>query len=123
MKTTGHHKWKESPYEKLLFMNAMQKHPESEPAGGNFARHPVKPVKFYCAAPRAESVALAGDFNHWHPLPMQQRVDGWWFAQVELRHGHHRYRFLVDGNPVLDPQAPGITRDDHNEQVSVLAVS
>jgi 1,4-alpha-glucan branching enzyme len=104
-------------------MNAMQRHPENEPVSYNFSRHTVKPVKFYCAAPRAGSVALAGDFNHWHPLPMQQSVDGWWIVQVDLRPGHHRYRFLVDGKPVLDPQAAGITRDDHNEQVSLLAVS
>ena len=123
MKSTHHHKWKESPYEKLLFMNATQKHPENEPADYHFTRPVVKPVKFYCAAPKAGSVALTGDFNHWHSLPMQQLVDGWWFAQVDLRHGHHRYRFLVDGNPVLDPQAVGIARDEHDEQVSLVAVS
>ena len=104
-------------------MNTTQKPPDNERNEYNLTRHPVKPVKFYCAAPRAGSVALAGDFNRWHPLPMQQLVDGWWFAQVDLRHGHHRYRFLVDGNPVLDPQAVGMARDEHDEQVSLLAVS
>jgi hypothetical protein len=32
----------------------------------------------------------------------------WWFLQVELSHGHHEYRFLVDGKPVLDPHAAGV---------------
>jgi 1,4-alpha-glucan branching enzyme len=85
----------------------------------------AKPVNFYCAAPRAESVNLTGDFNKWNPssLPMERRRDGWWFLQVPLTHGHHQYRFLVDGKPHLDPQATGIARDDRNEEVSLIAVS
>jgi hypothetical protein len=54
---------------------------------------------------------------------MHHRVDGGWFIEVQLTHGHHRYRFLVDGEPVLDPQATGIARDDFNERVSLMAVS
>jgi hypothetical protein len=42
---------------------------------------------------------------------------------VHLHHGHHRYLFLVDDKPVLDPQATGIARDEFNEKVSLLAVS
>jgi len=89
------------------------------------ARGMTKPVNFYCAAPRAKSVYLAGDFNAWdfRSLPMERRVDGWWFRQVPLPHGHHRYRFLVDGKPVLDPQATGVARNERNEEVSLVAVS
>jgi len=85
----------------------------------------TKPVNFYCAAPSAQSVYLVGDFNGWHPTshPMRRREDGWWFTEVQLAHGHHRYRFLVDGKPVLDPQGTGIARDERNERVSLLAVS
>jgi 1,4-alpha-glucan branching enzyme len=88
-------------------------------------RRTTKPVNFYFAAPSAQSVYLTGDFNGWDPTthPMRRRVDGWWFIEVQLRHGHHRYRFLVDGHPVLDPQSTGIARDEHNEQVSLVAVS
>jgi hypothetical protein len=39
-----------------------------------------------------------------------------------LIHGHHQYRFLVDGKPVLDPQAAGVGRDQSNEEVSIAAV-
>jgi 1,4-alpha-glucan branching enzyme len=66
---------------------------------------------------------LAGDFNHWNPSPMQRRDGGWWFIQVLLSHGHHQYRFLVDGKPVLDPRAAGKDRDQANEEVSVVTVS
>jgi 1,4-alpha-glucan branching enzyme len=87
------------------------------------ARHSHKPVNFYCAAPQAKSVELAGDFNHWHPFPMERSVDGWWLAHVELTHGHHQYRFLVDGKPMLDPHATGVVRDEQGERVSLIAVS
>ena len=64
-----------------------------------------------------------GDFSDWTPLAMQRRVDGWWFLQVSLTHGHHQYRFLIDGRPQLDPRAAGVTRNAVNEEVSVIAVS
>jgi 1,4-alpha-glucan branching enzyme len=87
------------------------------------ARHSLRAVNFYCRAPQARAVQLAGDFNHWSPLPMEPRDNGWWFVQVLLSHGHHQYRFLVDGKPVLDPRAAGVSRDQSNEEVSVVAVS
>lgn len=87
------------------------------------ARNSHRPVTFFCAAPRAKAVALVGDFNQWQPLPMTRSLDGWWQAQVELCHGHHQYRFLVDGQPWLDPHATGIVRDERGEQASLIAVS
>ena len=114
------HKWNESFNEKLFFMNTKQQIFGEE-------RRPLKntrqPATFYCAAPQAKLVELAGDFNHWHPLPMQRWLDGWWLARVELSHGHHHYRFLVDGKPMLDPQATGVARDEMDERVSLIAVS
>ena len=88
-------------------------------------REMTKPVNFYCAPLKAKSVTLAGDFNDWDPtsLPMERRVDGWWFLQVPLTHGHHQYRFLVDGRPMLDPRATGVARTERDEEVSLVAVS
>ena len=54
---------------------------------------------------------------------MQRTPDGRWMASLELNHGHHRYLFLVDGEPMLDPNATGIARDDQNNRVSLIAVS
>lgn len=85
----------------------------------------VKPVHLYCRAPAATTVCLIGDFNAWQPgaNPMSRRADGAWSTEVQLPHGHHRYQFLVDGEPVLDPDALGTTRNDENQRVSLLAVS
>ena len=112
--------WKETIHEKLLFMNTTQNHSDNTRYS---AKNSLRPINFYCAAPRARSVELVGDFNHWRPFPMQRSVDGWWSVQVELCHGHHQYRFLVDGKPMLDPHATGIARDEQYEHVSLLAVS
>ena len=119
MNTHPNHKWKESHNEKMFFMNttAENKRPPYS------ARNSIKPVNFFCAAPHAKTVELTGDFNQWQPFPMQRSLDGWWFAQVQLCHGHHQYRFLVDGQVRLDPQATGIARDEHGEPASLIGVS
>jgi 1,4-alpha-glucan branching enzyme len=85
----------------------------------------VKPVNFICIAPQAKQVSLVGDFNGWNPEanPMQRRPDGAWMTTVELKHGHHRYLFLVDGQPQLDPRAQGVARNEKNERVSLVSVS
>lgn len=84
-----------------------------------------RPVNFVCNAAQAQSVNLVGDFNHWDPLahPMKQMPDRSWLLTVELKHGHHRYAFLVDGALTLDPRAQGITRNDKGERVSLVPVS
>jgi 1,4-alpha-glucan branching enzyme len=89
------------------------------------AKNISKPVNFFCIAPAAQNVSLIGDFNQWHPnaTPMTRQADGSWQVQVPLHHGHHRYQFLVDGVPALDPRAQGVTRNDQNERVSMMSVS
>ncbi len=85
----------------------------------------LRAVNFVCHAPLAQAVSLVGDFNGWNPAAhrMKRMPDGAWLLSVELRHGHHRYAFLVDGNLTLDPQAQGITRNDKGERVSLVPVS
>ena len=89
------------------------------------AKKMAKPVNFVCVAPEARQVHLAGDFNGWDPasLPMNRQPDGAWLLQVNLHHGHHHYRFLIDGKAVLDPRAQGVARDALGERVSLLSVS
>ncbi len=85
----------------------------------------LRPVNFVCRATQAQSVSLVGDFNQWNPTahPMKQMPDRSWLLNVELKHGHHRYAFLVDGVLSLDPHAQGITRNDKGERVSLVPVS
>jgi len=86
---------------------------------------PLRAVNFICHATQAKSVSLVGDFNGWNPLthPMKQMPDRSWLLNLELKHGHHRYAFLVDGVLTLDPRAQGITRNDKGERVCLVPVS
>ena len=89
------------------------------------AKKPMRAMNFICNAPQAQAVSLVGDFNEWKPSahPLKRMPDGAWFLTVELKHGHHRYAFLVDGALTLDPRAQGITRNDQGERVSLVPVS
>lgn len=82
-------------------------------------------MNFICNAPQAQSVRLVGDFNKWNPVahPMKRMPDGAWLLMMELKHGHHRYAFLVDDILTLDPRAQGITRNDKGDRVSLIPVS
>lgn len=86
---------------------------------------PLRAINFICHAPQAKTVTLVGDFNEWNSdaLPMKQMPDGSWLLTLELKHGHHRYAFLVDGLLTLDPHAQGITRNDKGERVCLVPVS
>ena len=86
---------------------------------------PLRAVNFICHAPQAKTVSLVGDFNHWNPAanPMKQMPDRSWLITLELKHGHHRYAFLVDGVLTIDPHAQGITRNDKGERVGLVPVS
>jgi 1,4-alpha-glucan branching enzyme len=85
----------------------------------------LRTVNFICNAPQARAVSLVGDFNEWNPAshPMKQMPDKAWMGTVSLKHGHHRYAFMVDGQLTLDPRAQGITRNDKGERVSLVPVS
>ena len=89
------------------------------------AHRNVRGVNFVCQAAQAAAVSLVGDFNAWDPQvhPMRRTPDGAWQLHLELRHGHHRYAFLVDGQLTLDPRAQGITRNDRGERDSLVPVS
>lgn len=88
-------------------------------------KRPLHRVNFFCDAPEAKSVKLVGDFNQWdrEATPMRRMPDRRWIATLEMNHGHHRYLFVVDGKPTLDPGANGVARNDQNEPVSLIAVS
>ena len=89
------------------------------------AKNQSRVVRFMYMAPHAAAVSVVGDFNNWQAEahPMKRLPDGGWTASIALHHGHHRYQFLVDGQPVNDPHAQGMTRNERNERVSLVAVS
>jgi type 1 glutamine amidotransferase len=54
--------------------------------------------------PDATRVFLAGSFNGWNGGQYRmQRVQGGWAIYLFLREGTHAYKYVVDGNWIIDP--------------------
>lgn len=69
----------------------------------------------------ASIVALAGDFNDWHQSQVVCGKEGDdWICRIDLEPGHHAYKFIVDGNWVLDPENPKTAVDDAGNTNNIL---
>jgi len=71
----------------------------------------------------ASVVALAGSFNNWGQSQFICGRDGdEWVCRVDLEPGKHAYKFIVDGNWLLDPANPETEDDDYGIKNSVIIV-
>lgn len=59
---------------------------------------------FYHAS--ASTVEVAGNFNNWAGMPLYQKPDdkGMWGMRIDLLPGQYSYKFIVDGEWMLDPE-------------------
>ena len=73
--------------------------------------------------PNARVVALAGSFNDWNQsqLIFAKEGDGW-ICRVELSPGKHTYKFIIDGDWILDPENPNTEDDERGFTNSVVMV-
>jgi hypothetical protein len=71
--------------------------------------------------PDAGVVTLAGTFNNWDQSQLVcGREDGVWVCRVDLEPGEYTYKFIVDGNWVLDPDNPNTIEDEAGNTNNVL---
>ena len=83
-------------------------------------------VQFSLDAPRAGSVAVAGDFDGWTGSHALEDVDGdgIWTGRVPFQPGVHAYMFLVDGSEwMTDPRAQRYAEDGFGNRNAILAVA
>lgn len=75
------------------------------------------------AATEASKVFLAGSFNDWRSdeLSMKRTKDGWKIP-LYLREGMHRYKFVVDGKWITDPDNPQEKADEMGNINSVIGI-
>ena len=70
----------------------------------------------------AEKVQLAGDFNNWIPTTMRRQKDGGFVCEVPLPPGQYQYKFIVDGEWVLDRDNSTWTMNPYGTLNNVVAV-
>lgn len=71
----------------------------------------------------ASIVALAGSFNNWNQSQFIFGKEGDdWVCRIDLEPGQHAYKFIVDGNWLLDPANPNTKDDDYGVKNSVIIV-
>lgn len=74
--------------------------------------------------PDAAIVALAGSFNNWNQSQFIFGKEGEeWICRIDLEPGKHAYKFIVDGNWLLDPANPDTEDDDYGVKNSVIIVT
>lgn len=94
--------------------------PEIDP-GENNGRSVIMSVK----APEARSVQIAGEFNNWVPeeLIPPMKDGGVWRKLYHLREGIYRYKFIVDGEWMTDPENLRSEPNPYGGADSVLEIS
>ena len=83
-------------------------------------------VRFMYVDEDAESVAVAGDFNHWEPVSLTPKeADGRtvWTGMMAVPPGDHRYMYVLDGDEwVTDPLAPQAQDDGFGHSNAILSL-
>ncbi|HEV7683216.1 MAG TPA: DUF3471 domain-containing protein [Pyrinomonadaceae bacterium] len=72
----------------------------------------------------ASIVALAGSFNNWNQSQyIFGREGDEWICRIDLEPGEHAYKFILDGNWLLDPENSNTKDDDYGVKNSVIIVA
>ncbi len=82
-------------------------------------------VTFVFNAPDGcQRVELAGSFNGWEPdqCRMTRQKDGSFRKRLRLDPGEHRYKFLVDGKWVEDPEAERLVPNAYGTRDGLVSV-
>ena len=73
------------------------------------------------------SVFLAGSFNGWSPFiqPLERIEEGgerYFWTSLLVSRGIHRYYFVVNGTPILDPLNPQIVTESDGRHTSLFEI-
>ncbi len=81
-------------------------------------------VLFSAQFEEAGKVMIAGDFNNWTPVstPMRKAGNGTWQTRLPLPHGRYRYRLVVDGKWMTDPNNKYVETNQFGELNNVVDV-
>lgn len=76
-----------------------------------FGKGRTKAVTRFAVTPGdgAQSVAVAGDFSDWRPVPMKRQKSGVFVRHVPTPSEEFEYKFVIDGKWTRDPDNPQLT--------------
>ncbi len=85
---------------------------------------PQRVVEFVFPDPNAKEVYVAGDFNSWRvgEDSRLEKKNGVWVKSISLPPGRYRYRFVVDGKWIDDPNNPMKEKNPYGELDSLLNI-
>jgi HD-GYP domain-containing protein (c-di-GMP phosphodiesterase class II) len=90
----------------------------------NLCKKNKKEVCFKLDFPKAKEVFLIGDFNFWNAETDPMIKDGdKWSKIIYLAPGRYEYKFIVDGNWILDPENKEFAEDTVRGKSSVIFVN
>ena len=73
--------------------------------------------------PNARIVAVAGSFNEWKQSQVLcAKESAEWVCRLDLAPGKYTYKFIIDGDWILDPDNPTTEDDERGFTNSVLVV-
>ena len=81
---------------------------------------------FTFASDTAKEVYVVGDFNNWSAgevSRLSRQKDGTWQSRLDMKPGRYRYKFVVDGRWVQDPQNKETEANPFGGFDSVLVVN
>ncbi|MCS7033154.1 MAG: AAA family ATPase [Phycisphaerae bacterium] len=81
-------------------------------------------VVFSVKNDQARNILIAGDFNNWMPqaTPMVMVEPGTWRMKLPLRPGRYRYRLVIDGRWLTDPNNRYVETNEFGELNNVIEV-
>ena len=83
-----------------------------------------KNVQFALTKVKAKTIQIAGEFNNWDPSKSALTRDkaGKWSISFPLRNGSYQYKYVIDGQWVIDPQNKKTMETEIGGMNSVITV-
>ena len=84
----------------------------------------AKKVIFSLKEAKANTVSLAGDFNGWdaNSVALKKMRGDTWKKDLQLESGKYEYKFIVDGQWIVDPDNNQIVTNSFGSENSVFEV-
>ena len=94
-----------------------------EPAAAPSSAFSGGPARPAVAGGRSVRVVLTGSFNNWNQSQLLFAREGdEWVCRVDLDPGVYQYKFIVDGDWLLDPSNPDTAEDEAGNVNNVIEV-